>query len=161
MILQFIQDFSIEFLKETQKFFSALGSIPFFVGIILLTYSLQLEKLSLFLSVGLVFLTFFGYSIRFFFFKERPKKVEHKTAFEKIKASSFPSMHISRFFFLSLTSLQFYAKKEFIIFIITLSLAIALSRILKKKHDIVDIIGGFIFATISYFILINISILSF
>ncbi|VVB82626.1 PAP2 superfamily protein [uncultured archaeon] len=133
-----------------QKFFEEItffGGIAFYFFIILLFFIFNEYILSFKLFLGLMIIYLITFFIRLFYFKERPKKIEHNNFLERIDASSFPSVHAARitflflfFLFYSFFSLSLIAKILMGgIFLFTLY-----SRIYLSKHDAVDIIAGVI-----------------
>ncbi len=81
--------------------------------------------------------------IKIIFPKKRPNGQTYKTILEKIDAGSFPSIHASR---ITLVYLTLFLNTDIllikIVFLLIIAL-VALSRILLKKHYLIDVIGGF------------------
>ncbi len=144
-----------------KKFFEEItffGGIAFyfFVIILLLVFKVYISALKLFLGLMIIYLV--SFLIRLFYFKERPKKVEHNNFLEKIDASSFPSIHAARitclFFFFLFSSFFFLPLTVKILMGIVLLITIY-SRVYLSKHDFIDILAGIILgylATIVFFI---------
>ena len=145
--------------KSTHKFIHMLfrdittfGGEIFYVLILICTLALQ--KYSLFwllvwgnlISIIVVLLT------RTFYFKPRPNKQTYSNWLEKMDASSFPSLHTARIWFLALMFVQFF---EYVIPITTVLIFLATitsySRIYLKKHDWVDVIAGLFLAIILFY----------
>lgn len=136
--------FRKEFKKNIIKV-SFFGSLQFYLFISVLT-SLIYYDLNILYSfiLGLLILYILVSILRLLFFKKRPKEKTYSNIYEKIKASSFPSMHSARIGLISFIFLNlFYLVSYFLLFIWVL---VSISRIYLKKHDIFDIISGLIIA---------------
>jgi membrane-associated phospholipid phosphatase len=100
------------------------------------------------LCVALFCSYLFGSLVKLCYYKPRPNEQAYKNLFQKIDASSFPSVHTSNSFIVAffgvyswLTNNSFlYAALWFLFFAI-----ISLSRIALKKHHPIDILAGVIF----------------
>jgi len=118
------------------------GTLPVYIAIllVLLFYNINL---GLNLSIALVIMYVVTAIIRFFFHKDRPKKLKHANLLEKIDASSFPSLHSTRAMYLALVlGFQFKLFPLFLVF----ALLTGYSRIAQKKHHVTDVLGGYILA---------------
>jgi membrane-associated phospholipid phosphatase len=94
--------------------------------------------------LGLIAIEILGSAIKFFYSKERPHKEAHSNFLEKIDARSFPSLHVARSSFIFLT-LFFLLNALYIkILLIILMFLVGTSRIILKKHDLQDVLGGII-----------------
>ena len=130
----------------------------FFYNVILLI-TLAFQRIDLFLTLlfGLIFTGFITVLIRTFYFKPRPNKQQHVNYIDRIDASSFPSWHAARIFFIALILIKFFTTSYYNLFsIILLSIAslVSYSRIYLKKHDWTDILSGIILAIITLKIVI-------
>ncbi len=134
----------IKMFEESIEVISKLASIQFFIIIIITTYILNIEEIFKGLILGLILITLIGSSIRFFLFKDRPKKEKFDNFIEKIKASSFPSMHSARMSFLILFFYGIINNINLEIFLLILYLIVCFQRYYSKKHDLYDLIGGLI-----------------
>ncbi len=81
--------------------------------------------------------------IRSFYFKHRPKKEGYKNFFEKLDASSFPSLHSCRAAILFFLFSSFFKNIGVTSILFIVMLASVYSRIYLKKHDWVDVLAGF------------------
>jgi len=127
---------------------SAFGSFPFLIFLVFLFLIIGQAKLSLWLFIGLILSFAFVILIRLFYFKERPKKKEYDNIFEKIEASSFPSMHSWRIVMIFVFLSYFYKSIYMIIFLGIMAILVFFSRKYLKKHYWVDIVFGAIFGLI-------------
>ena len=105
-----------------------------------------------FLQICLAFFSiyFITFTIRLFYFKDRPKKMRHSNFLEKIDASSFPSIHSARAI-LMLILLIYYLPFNVLFFLVASIAAflVVFSRIYLSKHDIYDVVGGIILGFLS------------
>ena len=130
---------------------SAFGGLIFFILLIIVTSFFE-HYLAQKLFWGFVLTYFIAVVIRLFYFKERPHSESYNNIIEKIDASSFPSLHTARIFFIMLT-MVFY---EFWLIIVFLPVALLTSyaRIHMKRHDWIDVIGGMLLGIITFFLLL-------
>ncbi len=94
--------------------------------------------------------------IKLIYQKERPKPITRRTLYEIYEAGSFPSIHsariISVFIVLTIISNSILS----ILVGVFITLAVGYSRMYLKKHDFIDVVGGFLIGTfITIFFLIN------
>ncbi len=98
--------------------------------------------------LGLIIIEFICSLIKVFYYKSRPIKKDYKNIIEKINAGSFPSIHTARssFVFLSLFLItpSYLAKSLFFMII----LLVAGTRIILKKHYLIDVLFGLIIGII-------------
>ncbi|MFH1181630.1 MAG: phosphatase PAP2 family protein [Candidatus Woesearchaeota archaeon] len=80
--------------------------------------------------------------IKLLYFKQRPRRQKFTNIIERLDASSFPSVHAARSSFLYLYLAWFAAIPAKIAFIAVI-LAVSMSRILLKKHYIIDVLAGY------------------
>lgn len=135
---------------------TALGGFVFF-GLTLLLMAVLGEWPFFFkLFVGLIIIAAIGIGTRLIYFKERPKKQNHKNAIEKVDASSFPSVHSARATFLALIFGVFFNKTEVTIALMAVGLAVIYSRIYLRKHDWKDALGGAVLGILTFYFIQNI-----
>lgn len=117
---------------------------------------------TLMLWVAILLNLIFGSLIKFFFFKERPAPQTYTNWFEKIDASSFPSIHTANGFTISffgvalcLHMFQYAFVFNKVIWLIfgavwfLVYIAVWLSRIVLKKHYPIDVLVGTILSMVS------------
>jgi undecaprenyl-diphosphatase len=127
---------------------SAFGALPFYLFISLFLLILGEIKLFWVLFIGLLLSYFFAFSIRLFYFKNRPIKVKYHNILEKIDASSFPSLHSWRIALLWLVLCFYYSNLVFWVLFGVLALIVLFSRYYLKKHYFTDILFGAVFGLI-------------
>lgn len=141
--------------KFTKLFFrdlTSLGSLVFYVLLLVATLVWQEYRLFLVLTFGLLFTLLAIVIIRLFYFKDRPKKQQYNNIIDKIDASSFPSLHSARVTFLCLLFVMFFSKTYVIVFFLLLAVLVIYSRIYLKKHDGFDVLGGVVLGVVTYLI---------
>jgi undecaprenyl-diphosphatase len=132
-------------IKEAIEDASAFGALPFYLFLIFLFFILGEIQLGLWLLVGFILSFAVIIIIKLFYFKERPKKKEYKNIFEKIEASSFPSLHSWRIIMI-LIFLSYYYKSIYLGLLLgVICVIVIFSRKYLMKHYWVDIIFGALF----------------
>ena len=139
--MTFFEDLFKNWIRDVTTF----GSIIFHAIIILLFYLLNFIKIGNMLLIGGIICSVLPAVIRAFYFKERPDHQKYKSFIEKLDASSFPSVHSMRAFFLAMMLSSFLQDIFASLFFFLLAAAVAYSRIKLHKHDITDIFFGAIF----------------
>jgi len=121
------------------------------VLIILLVLLFGFSYNALTILVGMIAVEILSNGVKLFYFKERPVKKKHDNFPEKIYAASFPSIHTARssFFFFSLYSLSIFPVNVLALIAVVF---VAISRLLLKKHFIMDVIVGL---TIGYLVFLG------
>lgn len=131
-------------ISEFNRDITSLSSPPVLGFICVLVFGFK--SAFLILLPLFVFNEIFCSAIKFFFFKNRPKKESFQNWYEKIEASSFPSIHASRFgvFLSSFFLLKVQNPDFFLVFplVFLFFLLVLNSRILLKKHFFIDIFWG-------------------
>lgn len=113
---------------------------------------LGIQKAFLVIIFGLIANEMIGSGIKFFFPKKRPNGQKFKNSLEKIDAGSFPSIHSSRvsFVYLSLAWNEQVFMIKIVLYLIIL--IVGYSRIFLKKHYPIDVIGGYGFGLILFYL---------
>ncbi len=134
--------------KEIFRDITTLGGFVF-TSLLCLTL-LVVEQYGLFFKtvVGLVLILLICIIIRLLYYKDRPRKQPHHNLIERIDASSFPSMHTARAFFLPIIFWHITPQVSFKIVLILLTITVTYSRIYLQKHDWIDVSAGAILGTI-------------
>ncbi len=128
------------------KQITELGGLIFYL--VILGFCLVLNQIELFIKLflSIVIVTIISVLIKLLYFKDRPKKQKKTNLFERLDASSFPSIHSMRIFSLAFWFSLFFNNIFFTISVSILALVIMYSRIYLKKHYLIDVIFGVIFS---------------
>jgi len=143
-----------EVLDSGFRNLSAFGALPFYLFICLFMLITQDLKIFYWLMIGLVSAYFFAMIFRLMFFRERPKKKKYKNIFEKIDASSFPSLHSWRIAMITYFLGFYYNSIALIILFSIITLAVMFSRVYLRRHYISDVFFGALFGIISSVLII-------
>ena len=139
--------------KDLIRDVSSLGSLFFYIFVLVLFLSFRNYSFFSKLLSGLAIIYIVTILFRTFYFKERPEKLPHKNYIESLDASSFPSLHAARTAFMAAVLIKFFNNKIISAMLILLALAVAYSRIYLKKHDIKDISAGIVLGILVYFLI--------
>ncbi|MBI4151394.1 phosphatase PAP2 family protein [Candidatus Woesearchaeota archaeon] len=131
---------------------TALGGFVFHSFLILFLFSLGEQRLSWLLFFAFLFTLMVTILIRAVYFKDRPHKQTYSNFFEKLDASSFPSLHTARTVALVLIVLNFIQNNLVATVLVGFSFLIIYSRVYLKKHDWEDVAGGIILGVVTFFL---------
>ena len=131
---------------------TSLGGLSFFIFISVLVLALHKLDLLKELLLGFVITLAVVVMVRTFYFKDRPKKRNYSNYFERIEASSFPSLHSARVVFTIAVFVKYFNQIYATYFLIFMAALVCYSRIYLKKHDWVDITFGAILGYLTFFI---------
>lgn len=92
--------------------------------------------------------------IRAVYFKPRPKREEHRNWLEKLDASAFPSVHSMRAVLLYTILVVYYKDLLLSLILAVVALAVCASRVLIRKHDVVDVVGGVLIGVVEALIIL-------
>ena len=137
------------FKKYTNEAFTAvtaLGTAYFYVIVIILLILLDFKRTALHLAVGLLILYAMVFTLRIFYFRERPNKERYYSFVTRLSASSFPSLHTINSIFTA-SVLSQIVNRNLSIFFYIIALLVAYSRVHIKKHHWSDVIAGIIIGT--------------
>ncbi len=137
-----------DWLRDVTTF----GGTPFYAIITAITFLVGQATLAIALLSGFLITMAVVVAIRTFYYKDRPKKEMFHNYLERLDASSFPSWHTARAFFLAFTFSSLMNNAFFTFLLLGIALLTAYSRIYLKKHDLVDILGGMVLAGVAYWI---------
>ena len=145
---EFIQRQKNDFFRDITSF----GSLWFYI--ILIIFFLVLKDYAVLkrLLTGFILIYLIAILIRSLFFKNRPKKYPYGNLIEKLDASSFPSLHAARTFFLAIFFIEYFKNNLMSMLLIILALIVLYSRTYLKKHDWKDVTAGAVFGTLVYFV---------
>lgn len=129
--------------KHVDAFFrdiTGLGGLWVYLLFTTFSYFALSQTLGKQLVITLALIYTVAITIRTFYFKERPNHERHKTYFEKIDASSFPSIHAARVTGIAYL-LRLYLPEIFLLATVVTAL-ICISRVYLGKHDLWDVLAG-------------------
>src|SRR3989344_3302150 len=142
--------------KQVHVFFrdvTAMGGLAASILLILLFIS---SPLLIPLIAGSIITAGIVVLIRIFYFKNRPKKETYRNFWQRIDASSFPSLHTARIVFLAMLFSVHFANRYLTILCFVTAALVAYSRIYLQKHDWIDVAGGLLVGVLTYFLTANI-----
>ncbi len=134
--------------EELWQDIKGLSGVPFFVVIIVISFLLQKNALAYQLIIGLILAYAVTFFIRLVYFKRRPDKQTYRNIVEKIDASSFPSLHAMRAAVLATILSAFFENFWLTPLFALAAVAVAVSRVMTKRHDVNDVLGGLILGVI-------------
>lgn len=122
---------------------TSFGGIPVY-GLVFL-WALATLKFVVALQLFISFVVFvsIAFFIRFFYAKTRPDgtSLKNATLFEQLNDSSFPSIHAGRTVILAVVLSKLFSCPA-CVFLWALVVCVLVSRILLRKHFLVDVIAG-------------------
>lgn len=135
-------------MKElADELFSSLTlfGMPTFYLVLIIFLSQTVGPESFVKALGLLLLVeVAGLAIKLLYKKERPVIMKRITLLQNYLASSFPSIHTARMVCLAvILSFLFPSNRPIQIVFWLLALGVGYSRIYLKKHDTIDVLGGF------------------
>jgi len=147
----------INLKKEYSKVFvrdiTSLGGMIFYMLNLIISIIAGQYVLCKALAISLVFIFLISLSLRLVYFKPRPKKQPYQNIYERLDASSFPSIHAAR-----ITALAFiygYVLKLSLsinIFLAIIVILVSYTRVKLKKHYLIDVVTGVVVGAISSYI---------
>jgi undecaprenyl-diphosphatase len=139
--MKFIQQKFLEFSRDITSL-----SSPIVLGLFFLLVFTGSIKLFILVVISFLVNEIICSVVKYYFFRPRPEPMKWKTWWEKIEASTFPSIHSSRAGLMAVwvISQGVYLSVFQQIIILLIMLLVALSRVILKKHFYIDIICGLI-----------------
>ncbi|MBU1000045.1 phosphatase PAP2 family protein [Patescibacteria group bacterium] len=138
---------SKDWLKTFFSCFTVLGTPVFYIPVafyfVQIHNSLLIKLVSIFIVVEII-----GAGIKLAYYKSRPVATGHKNLYEKYLAASFPSIHSARIMAITIVVSSLYFTPLFIFISALFVLGVGYSRIYLKKHDVIDVVSGFLFGAI-------------
>src|SRR3989338_6390218 len=147
MVSEFIQRQKNDLVREV----SALGSLFFYVLVVLVFLILGNREMFSMLLAGLAVMYAITILLRTVYFRERPDSYNYNSYIEKLDAASFPSLHASRAVFMGSLLINYFNSSLMSLVLVVLVLAILYSRISLKKHDWKDLLAGAVVGIAAYF----------
>ena len=142
------------FYKSIIRDITTFGGTPFYIALTVFLLLINQSNAALDLLIAFIIIMAVSIISRMIHFKERPKKESYSSFVGKMEASSFPSVHSARSFFLATYFAQFFNTTQTWILLITAATFVAWSRIKLKKHDLADVSAGAILGTLTTYLLI-------
>lgn len=135
-------------VEKSWKSVSEFGSVYFYLFLVAFMYLLNYKNFAIILFYSLIVSYIISLSIRAIYFKDRPKKQKYNNWIDKLDASSFPSMHTMRIAILFVMFTKFFGRYDIGSLFLAMTIIVAISRSVVKKHFWTDIIAGFFFGLI-------------
>ncbi len=129
-----------------------LGGLPLFIVAILVAFVLGEFALSYQLAVGLVLAYALTAVIRALYFRQRPVRQKFQTWWQKIDASSFPSLHSMRASVLATLLALYFNNLLLSVLFIACAVVVASSRVLLKRHFVRDVVAGLLLGIVVAFV---------
>src|SRR3989338_11119601 len=89
------------YMNSFMQDITAFGTVYHLAILVITLLFLNQNQVAYKLVTGQAVMYAFAIPLKLFFFRERPTRMAHKNILEKIEASSFPSVHTLRIFFVS------------------------------------------------------------
>ncbi len=129
-------------LDDNYRDISAFGGLPAYILALIIFFVLGNMLVSVQLAAGLILAYAATSFLRIVYFKERPRKQGYKNWWQKIDASSFPSLHSMRSAVLGIVLAGFF-NNIILYFVFGLAVAgVVVTRVLLKRHDKIDSAAG-------------------
>src|SRR5574342_306911 len=130
--------------EEIWQDIKGLSGVPFFLVLIIISFLVGERTLACQLIIGLALAYAVTVVIRLLYFKRRPDKQGYHNLIEKIDASSFPSLHAMRAAVLATILSAFFESALLTPLFALAAVAVGVSRVMTKRHDISDVLAGLI-----------------
>jgi membrane-associated phospholipid phosphatase len=137
---------------EVFRDISALGSLMFIILAIIFLIFID-YKSALVVIIGLILIEIIGSLIKLIFNKIRPNKQKFANILEKIDAGSFPSIHSARTLLIGLSIFHLFSSKIVLLFIALIVLLVGISRLVLKKHYVIDVITGYFLGFLVWYLI--------
>jgi len=132
-----------------------LSGVPIFIAVVLISFFAGEKSLALQLVAGLVLAYAVTVILRIAFFSQRPDKQKFTNFVEKLDASSFPSLHSMRAAVLATVLSLHFDNSLLTAFFALTAIAIAVARVLQKRHFARDVIAGLVLGVIVGFLVVR------
>ncbi len=121
---------------------SALGGLPFYIAVMLWFFAANNKAVLYELALSLLLCYAVTTAIRLVYFKKRPKEQSYKNIFEKIDASSFPSLHAMRAGALGVITAVFFNNVIITAAALVMIGAVGATRVMLRRHHPIDTTAG-------------------
>lgn len=122
----------------------SLGGFWLYILITVLFFAVGEFGWGVLLLLSLIVLFALIILIRLIYFKPRPRPYKFNRWYDKIDASSFPSMHAARAAMLAVILSYYFRSPVLTAIFITCSLGVAAARVVSKKHFFSDVVAGLV-----------------
>ncbi|HLC60159.1 MAG TPA: phosphatase PAP2 family protein [Candidatus Nanoarchaeia archaeon] len=144
-------EFALRQKRDIMRDISALGSLIFYIFLMILFFALNNYSSLAKLFIGIILMYFVTVIIRLVYFKNRPDKFAYNNIIEKIDAASFPSLHAARTGFLTVFFVYYFNNMIISVILAVLALGVLYSRVYLRKHDIRDVLAGAVLGVFVHF----------
>lgn len=128
----------------------SLGSFPSATLFTILPLILGRTEVFVRLLLAMIIIHTVTVLIRSVYFKERPQKIAYKNTFQRLDASSFPSLHSAR---AGVYATAYLSHPALTVFLTVIALAIMWTRVYERKHDVVDVFFGALLGSVTGYLL--------
>lgn len=139
---------SRKLLSKILDDFSMFGSTPFYLFVTIAAFYLGNTTLAFRLVYGGLIGIIVILIIKTVHYKDRPQKEEFTLFIDKLMASSFPSSHSMVVTGIAILLSISYPDILIILLLSFISLIVFIQRYIRKKHFVIDIIGGMIISIV-------------
>ncbi len=129
-------------LKEKISDISALGGDPVFLFFVFVALIANLKTVGLVLLASWLIAYAITFTVRMFWWQERPDKEAYKTIWQKFDSGSFPSLHAARAAILMASLASFYNTPLATAGFAAIVIAVCFARVWLKRHRIIDVAVG-------------------
>ena len=138
------------YFHELMENITALGSIFVHLALAAAAYALG-DELFVTLLKGLLLIYVVNVPLKLLLFRERPRRMQHRTLWERFEAASFPSVHAVRVVFLALALGFRFGNPLFWLLVLGIAVAVTYSRIHLQKHYWTDTAAGIAIGAVIYY----------
>ncbi len=132
----------IEIKEDNIRDISALGGLPFYMAVMLWFFATNNKIMLYELALSLLLCYAITTAIRLVYFKKRPEEQKFKNIFEKIDASSFPSLHAMRAGALGVITAVFFNNAIITAAALVMIGAVGATRVMLRRHHPIDTTAG-------------------
>jgi len=135
----------IKFVFEKMMWhISGIGTTVFMLILAIAAFLAGRINLSFQIAAGIFAVYLITFPLKWFFFRERPKKEKHSNWIERFDASSFPSAHANRAALLFVVLSYFFSSIHMALFLFAMSIMVSYARIYLQRHYWRDIAFGYL-----------------
>lgn len=135
---------------------TALGGGFFTLFLSILLFIVDRDVVAWRLLIGFALIYPAAGLLRYAYFKKRPYPMPYSNLFEKLDASSFPSIHAANSFYAAYVLHNTFASNPLSAFLFLLAVFVALSRVYMKRHYPIDVAGGAALGAVAAYLTVNV-----